>query len=393
MTQYFSAFLILFFCVSSLSAQGLARGGIRALRKNPSVFKATRSTFKINAPAVSATLETPEILLKRLELEKSLRQSVGSVTGYTAFRPDDVCDSFSSGTVIADDSGEYWVVLSHHGTHSSLGKPLVEFHVNGKRVTFHADIVITGTRAYTDLALAKVPEKYKSILKPVQLADKLPSPGEIGSSYGFGSNRLFQSAHNQQVIEANPIRLTLQYEPANSPFVGGCGGPFIIGNQIAGFPCGFSVSSNKRYMIPSTAVKNLIAAAHNNGIALSVLKFNGKTIGTINVDQSVSQVLAFNGKKMIADAKNNKTGKFVDYEKLEKVLDPFLPTRMQQEVTDLYFILTRDNILTTNASQPDLVLRQTFLHYNVQTAQSEVLTVSQKLLFHYFNKLPKTHTR
>ena len=151
-------------------------------------------------------------------------------------------------------------------------------------------VVAKGNTGMADIAIFKINEDVSDLVLPFTLAKREPKPNEVLRSYGFFEGD-FHVVPNRKVLQSTPGRIVTSFEFGNHERAGACGGPLINEqNELVGIHCGSSRSKQESYAVPISFLKDLLEAAHHNGIKERDLVLNGRTIGKINIDEYIYSV-------------------------------------------------------------------------------------------------------
>lgn len=272
-----------------------------------------------------------------------------------------------------------WGVVAQHVINHTGPAPTVFFWVNGKEIKATVKVVAHGSRNFADMALVRLPESIRQHVVPLKLADLPPLPGQVAESYGFYESN-FNHTESREILEVSPGRMITTFNFGSGPRKGACGGPLLANGVVIGVHCGSSRKKQISYAVNIHMINDLLAAARNQGVALRELKLKGKTIGTINIDQSITKITTYKNGQKINTTYPYKQPHKIDYNALEKII--FL-----KNVTDIYLELSRDNFFTSRSKHPGLAMNRTILHCNVTTGECKPLSYTRKLLFSYFEIL------
>ena len=174
------------------------------------------------------------------------------------------------------------VVYAHDGIYEVVDG----FHRN--RVGKECEDIRERVKGY--LPVVVINEDVSDLVLPFTLAKREPKPNEVLRSYGFFEGD-FHVVPNRKVLQSTPGRIVTSFEFGNHERAGACGGPLINEqNELVGIHCGSSRSKQESYAVPISFLKDLLEAAHHNGIKERDLVLNGRTIGKINIDEYIYSV-------------------------------------------------------------------------------------------------------
>ena len=216
-----------------------------------------------------------------------------------------------------------WAVTAQHV--ADLIGPDIYAHrtfEEGSTLRFPLKTAVKGNAGMADIALLEVPPELAELVRPISLAQQDAQPGDVLRSYGFFADDL-RIVHNRRVLAVAPNRAITSFEFADYDRSGACGGPVLNeNNEVVGVHVGSSSNKKESYVVPVSWLKNLLYAAHHNGIYEQDLVLNGRTIGTINIDE---YIYSLNVKRNGATVRSLVPWRMefqVDYSQLEKLLSP-----------------------------------------------------------------------
>lgn len=152
---------------------------------------------------------------------------------------------------------------------------------------FPVKIVAKGNTGMADIALFSVPQEMEEFIRPIPISSQEVQVNENLRSYGFFESD-FHIVRNRRVLAATPSRIITSFEFGKHDRAGACGGPLINeNNELVGIHCGSSEKKQESYAVPVSFLKDLMEAAHHNGIKQRNLVVNGKTVGQINIDEYI----------------------------------------------------------------------------------------------------------
>ncbi len=196
-------------------------------------------------------------------------------------------------------------------------------------VRYPVKVVARGNAGMADVALFEVPEGLRPFIRPIRLAPHNPKPNDNLRSYGFFSDDLF-IVRNRRVLQVTPSRIITSFEFGNLNRSGACGGPLLNeANQVVGIHCGSSRLEQESYSVPVSFLKDLMAAAHHNGVHTRALRLNGKTIGKINVDEYIDTIRVLRGEQELDFRQFWHKEVLLDYNHLENAVSLDGATRVE----------------------------------------------------------------
>jgi hypothetical protein len=163
-------------------------------------------------------------------------------------------------------------------------------------------VVFAGESKWADVAIFPIPEEYYPYLKPIPIADKGVEIGEKVRSFGYFDGG-FHIVRDRIVQEITNGRFSTSFQfKENQNRRGACGGPILnVHNELVGIHCGSSAGTPKvSFAVPAQKLKELIIAYRHNKIFLEKLKFKGKEIGEININQHLLCIEAYTKGRLLA---------------------------------------------------------------------------------------------
>ena len=190
---------------------------------------------------------------------------------------------------------------------------------NGKEKHFPLNIIAKGSSGMADVALFEVPENIVPLVRPLALASEEPEFNSLVRSYGYFAKD-FRIVRNRVVQENTPNRLVTSMEFGSWNRSGACGGPVLNEqNEVVGVHCGSSDSRRESYAVPVSVLKELLAYANGKNKPQDLI-FQGKKIGSINIDEYILSVQTKVSNRTLNSLTLWHQEKKVDYQRLEDLI-------------------------------------------------------------------------
>lgn len=235
MIKRLSAFFICFLTCCGGSARAQAAGALKNLpRVTVAAEKAAAviSAAAVRRPAVQAVMPLLKtsfpapVIPNPVAIPADIRRSVFTVQA--------TAESKHKGSAFAVNiDGRVWGVTARHVMDDIGHTPYMTFpDENGNPVTLLAQPSKEGSAAGADVALFEIPPQALAHLRPLELADGLPSAHTLLSSSGFAHGN-FLSQPRREVLFASQHRILTKYESFNAQESGYCGSPLMYNGKVA----------------------------------------------------------------------------------------------------------------------------------------------------------------
>ncbi len=212
-------------------------------------------------------------------------------------------------------------------SHYRLTKPQVTHILSNRRL--QTQIYAQGGGGINDIAIFPIPNSLKDKVIPLQLAEHGPQLGDKVHSVGFFADEIHQEV-NRTVQSVAPHRILTSLHVTNpGDRIGACGGPVLNDkNEVVGV----HVSSSQEYqtggVVPVEHIRQLLSAYHNHTAFEQPIYFNGVALGTLGINEFISEISLYNGRSLIRKVPLLHHNKNVDYDHLEKLVNPAQGTQI-----------------------------------------------------------------
>lgn len=256
---------------------------------------------------------------------------------------------------------KYWwgVTAAHyHFVKPALQHPAYHWPL---RVTFQAQ----GNEGMTDIVLFPLSPDTKEIT-PLKLATKPVQLGEKLHSVGFFS-REFRLEEGRQVQEVTPQRILTSLPPQPGiNRVGACGGPVLNAQEeVVGVHVGSTSSGNIGFVVPAAHLQRLLTAYHE-GSAPQPLIFNGKELGSIQVNDCILRICVARGQDILSTHIPYHKETYLDYAHLEEAVN--LEDAKYKDADRILFIIQRMPFSSKNKDKKTHTFKLTYNLKNGQTS-------------------------
>lgn len=228
------------------------------------------------------------------------------------------------------------------------------------RVTFQAQ----GNEGMTDIVLFPLPVDMKEVsplklaTQPVQLGDKLHSVGFFSREFRLEEGRTVQEVTAQRILTSLPPQRGINR-------VGACGGPVLNAQEeVVGVHVGSTSSGNIGFVVPAAHLQRLLTAYHE-GSAPQPLIFNGKELGSIQVNDCILKIQVAHGQEILSTYLPYHREIYLDYTHLEKTID--LEEPKNKEADRIFFIIQRAPFSSKNKDKNIHTFKLTYYLKNDQT--------------------------
>lgn len=313
-------------------------------------------------PLIRHLAHTPEIAVKETALDLQapiratvlpLRETVSEFTG--------LAEPFTATSFVIEEEFEgkkqLWGVTAAHIARIMSAYPAVWLE---DYAPFPVEFAAIGNAGMLDLALFQLPEEWPRSIPALKLAEQTPKPGEKTYSFGFFNDDFFL-VPNREIKEVTPTRLITSLEIETSHRGGACGSPILnTQGEVVGVHIGSSDSKQISFAVPAAEIKRMLQAYHNKGQSLQPLLFNGKKIGDLNVNESISRVLTVTDGYTTGDFVTYHYEKDVDYAHLE-TLSP------DADPDEVHIIISHQMFSYTDKTDKDFFIQ---LIHNVASGET-----------------------
>lgn len=243
-------------------------------------------------------------------------------------------------------------------SHYDYQKPAMK-HPAYRRV-IRVPFVIQGSAGMNDISLFPIPDKFAGQVVPLHLAKQDAQIGDEVSSVGYWNHKIHVDPA-RTVREISPARTvtSLDIDPETIR-EGTCGSPVLNKNgEVVGVHSGNSPHRQIGYMLPVSHIWQALQTYHEGSFNQPLL-FNGKNLGPIAVNESLTAIYLYRGDRFLEKRSLLLRQKQVDYEHLEGLVPTDTP------FTRVVFMVKR-NPLTTE--QKDQQYHTFLISYDFQTGQ------------------------
>ena len=315
--KFFTLYILLFISLLPLQAQW--QRGVRSLKQLPHYASKTRPRF-----STLANKRAERTIANQLKNITQQRASTLKKAVFPIILPEDDFEGWDNPHATAFVLEEnykgkktWWgVSVSHY----HFLKPQWENPYTHRRypLTFTAQ----GSFGFNDVTLFPLPPKLHNQVRalslatePVQVGDALYSAGYFDEDFQLEENRTVTEVSNHRIVTSLQVPDKLARE-------GACGGPVLNAKgKLVGIHAGSSQRRQVGFVIPAQHIQELLTAYHHNGQLTHTLRFNGKKLGQININEHIQLIETWKDTHLLNSFYTYRDHSLVDYEHLEKMID------------------------------------------------------------------------
>lgn len=300
-------------------------------KRGATVLKNTPRT----ARAVTRITNLAEQRIARQTVQQIARQSVRNEQQHVAhlkkatvtielpkddFSTTSWVDPKASAFVIEDNSNGETQLWGVSASHYLFSHPLWEDPLTHDLIPL--DFVAQGSFGFNDVTLFPLPKQMREQIEPLQLAQGPVQLGDNLHSVGYFDDA-FQVEKNRLVKEVSPHRIITRLKVEDKlSREGACGGPVLNeAGEVVGMHVGSSEPRKIGFVIPAEHIREALYAYHHQGKALHSLVFQGRALGSININEYVQSLEVWKNNRVVETflTYHNRLG--VDYDHLENLVN------------------------------------------------------------------------